>query len=81
MVLLKDYWDTETSLIYEFTLNGQQIKAGYPVRINGKNWFKFIRIVVEGDKEFFECLDLKTGKSRKFFAKQITGVGGKRSRL
>lgn len=83
-MFLKAYWDNpEIYLIYELNVNGAVIQAGDPIRIKRqRGQFRFTRLVADiaQGKEWAECLDMRSGKYRKFYLDQIIGPSMKRSR-
>lgn len=82
MVMLKPYWETDhVFLVYELDWNGQNIRPGDPVRIKRRGCnFRFARLVSQDGEEHIECLDMQSGKIRRFKLKQLAGPAIKRSR-
>jgi hypothetical protein len=82
-MVLKSFWDNPNIyLIYEFNWNGHRIRPGDPIKIKRQRGsFRFTRIVanIKDNTEYCECMDLKTGKFRKFYVDQIAGPIYKRS--
>lgn len=80
-MILKAYWNAEdTYLIHELHWRGHYIRNGDPVKIKRKGCsFRFIRIVVQDGEETLECLDMKSGKCRRFRMSQFDGPVIKRS--
>lgn len=83
-MILKAYWNNpEIYLMYELTFKGEVIRAGDPIKIKRQSGvFRFTRVVadIKEKKEWVECLDMKSGKYRKFYLDQIAGPFVKRSR-
>lgn len=82
-MILKAYWhDPHIHLMYEIMWNGHKICAGDQIKIKRqRNKFRFTRVVadIKSQKEWVECLDMTTGKYRKFYIDQIAGPVFKRS--
>ena len=82
-MILKAYWhDPNINLMYEFYWNGFKICAGDQIKVRRQRGkFRFTRIVadIKAQKEWAECLDMETGKYRKFYMDQIAGPVFKRS--
>ena len=82
-MVLKSYWDNPAIyLMYEVTWKGQLIRSGDPIKIRRQRGvFRFTRLVadIKEKREWCECMDMKTGKFRRFYIDQIAGPVFKRS--